>query len=170
VAGFYAATRRTMPPLRGRLLPRRTQHAKTLHQSFSRSAARSVPENMNKLSDSLGPTSVRANNIGQLIRKCPTFTLTVQTSPTAHLHLHHHGGPLHGEIWKMTEVSAVPTCRRRAASGTGAYFRSHRRDHPTIAVSLDPQNPHVRSGSPIHVLSHACLVGETPDQTNQHGK
>ena len=62
----------------------------------------------------------------------------------------------------MTEVSAVPTCRRRAASGTGAYFRSHRGDHPTIAVSLNSKNPHVRPGSPIHVLSHARLSARRP--------
>ena len=117
---------------------------------------------MNKFSDSLGPPSVRTNNFRQLIRKCLTLALPVQTSPTAHLHLHHHGGALHGEILKMTEVSAVPTCRRRAASGTGAYFRSHRRHHPTIAVSLDPKNPHVRPGSPIHVLSHARLSARRP--------
>jgi hypothetical protein len=117
---------------------------------------------MNKFIDSLGPPSVRTNNFRQLIRKCLTLALPVQTSPTAHLHLHHHGGALHGEILKMTEVSAVPTCRRRAALGTGAYFRSHRRDHPTIAVSLDPKNPHVRPGSPIHVLSHACLSARRP--------
>src|SRR5271170_4089941 len=43
---------------------------------------------MNKFSDSLGPTSVRTNNLRQLIRKCPTLTLAVQTSPTARLHLH----------------------------------------------------------------------------------
>jgi hypothetical protein len=49
---------------------------------------------MNKFSDSLGPTSVRTNNLRQLIRKCPTLTLAVQTSPTARLHLHHHGGAL----------------------------------------------------------------------------
>jgi len=55
----------------------------------------------------------------------------------------------------MTEVSAVPTRRRRAASGTGAYFRSHRRDYPTVAVSLDPKNPHVRPGSPIYTFPHA---------------
>ena len=74
---------------------------------------------MNKFSDSLGSTSVRTDNFQQLIRKCLTLALPVQTSPTAHLHLHHHGGALHGEILKMTEVSAVPTCRQRAASGTG---------------------------------------------------
>src|ERR1700722_991710 len=133
------------------------RHAKTLHQPFSRPTTGAMAEKMNKLCDSLGPTSVRANNIRQLIRKCP-----VQTPPTAHLHLHHHGGALHGEILKMTEISAVPTCRRRAASGTGAYFRSHRRDHPTIAVSPDPKNPHVRPGSPIHVLSHARLSARRP--------
>jgi hypothetical protein len=137
-------------------------HAETFHQPFSRPAASAVAEKMNKFSDSLGPPSVRTNNFRQLIRKCLTLALPVQTSPTAHLHLHHHGGALHGEILKMTEVSAVPTCRRRAASGTGAYFRSHRRDHPTIAVSLDLKNPHVRSGSPIHVLSHARLSARCP--------
>jgi hypothetical protein len=100
------------------------RHAKTLHQSFSRSAARSVSEKMNKFSDSLGSTSVRTDNFRQLIRKCLTLALPVQTSPTAHLHLHHHGGALHRQVLKMTEVSAVPACRRRAASGTGAYFRS----------------------------------------------
>ena len=62
----------------------------------------------------------------------------------------------------MTEVSAVPTCRQRAHRGRGAYFRSYRRDHPTIAVSPDPKNPHVRPGSPIHVLSHARLSARRP--------
>jgi hypothetical protein len=137
-------------------------HAETFHQPFSRPATSAVAEKMNKFSDSLGPPSVRTNNFRQLIRKCLTLALPVQTSPTAHLHLHHHGGALHGEILKMTEVSAVPTCRRRAASGTGAYFRSHRRDHPTIAVSLDPKNPHVRPGTLIHVLSHARLSARRP--------
>src|ERR1700722_1369778 len=137
-------------------------HAETFHQPFSRPATSAVAEKMNKFSDSLGPPSVSTNNFRQLIRKCLTLALPVQTSPTAHLHLHHHGGALHGEILKMTEVSAVPTCRRRAASGTGAYFRSHRRHHPTIAVSLDPKNPHVRPGSPIHVLSHARLSARRP--------
>ena len=75
------------------------------------------PEKMNKFSDPLGPTGVRRNNFRQLIRKCLTLALPVQTSPTAHLHLHHHGGALHGEILKTTEVSAVPTCRPLAAPG-----------------------------------------------------
>ena len=55
----------------------------------------------------------------------------------------------------MTEVSAVPTRRRLVASGTEAYFRSRGRDHPAIAIPLDPNNPHARPRSPIHVLSHA---------------
>jgi hypothetical protein len=131
------------------------RHAKTLHQLFSRPTTRAMAEKMNKLCDSLGATSVRTNNIRQLIRECPTFTLTVQTSPTAHLHLHHHGGALHREVLKMTEVSAVPTRRRLVASGTEAYFRSRGRDHPAIAIPLDPNNPHARPRSPIHVLSHA---------------
>jgi hypothetical protein len=96
------------------------RHAETLHQPFSRSAASAVAEKMDKFSDPLGPPNVRTNNFQQLIRKCLTLALPVQTSPTAHLHLHHHGGALHGEILKMTEVSAVLTCRRRAASGTAA--------------------------------------------------
>jgi hypothetical protein len=146
------------------------RHAKTLHQSFSRSAPRSVSEKMNKFSDSLGSTSVRTDNFRQLIRKCLTLALPVQTSPTAHLHLHQHGDALHGEILKMTEVSAVPTCRRRAASGTGAHFRSCGRDHPTITVPLDPKNPHTRPGSPIYIFLHAPLIREGADQTKQHGK
>jgi len=55
----------------------------------------------------------------------------------------------------MTEVSAVPTCRRRAASWTGAHFRSCGRDHPVIPVPLDPKNPHAGPGSPIYIFSHA---------------
>ena len=78
---------------------------------------------MNKFCGPLGPTSARTNNLRQLIRKRPALTLSVQTSPTAHSHLHHHGGALHREVLKMTEVSAVPTRRRRAASGTGDHFR-----------------------------------------------
>ena len=92
---------------------------------------------MNKFSNSLGPTSVRTNNLRQLIRKCPALTLAVQTSPTARLHLHHHGGALSRQVLKVSEISAVPTCRRLAAPRTGAYFRSDCRDHPTIAVPLD---------------------------------
>jgi hypothetical protein len=130
-------------------------HAETLHQPFSRSAARSVSEKMNKFSDPLGPPSVRTNNFRQLIRKCLTLALSVQTSPTAHLHLHHHGGALHREVLKMTEVSAVATCRWIAASGTGAYLRSCGRNHPTIAVPLNPKNSHARPGSPIYIFPHA---------------
>src|ERR1700691_6650051 len=99
---------------------------------------------MNNFSDSLGPTSVRTNNLKQLIRKCPTLTLAVQTSPTARLHLHHHGGALRRQVLKVSEVSAVPTRRRLVASGTEAYFRSRGRDTPTIAIPLDPNNPHAR--------------------------
>src|SRR5580658_1116106 len=112
-------------------------HAKTFHQSFGRPTTSAVAEKMNKFCDPLGPTSARTNNLRQLIRKRPTLTLSVQTSPTAHSHLHHHGGALHRQVLNMTEVSAVPTCRRRAASGTGAYFRSCGRDHPTITAPLD---------------------------------
>ena len=117
---------------------------------------------MNKFSNSLGPTSVRTNNLRQLIRKCPTLTLAVQTSPTARLHLHHHGGALRRQVLKVSEISAVPTCRRLAAPRTGAYFRSHRRDHPTIAVPLDRKNPRAWPGSPIHVFSHARLSARRP--------
>src|SRR5580692_556673 len=46
--------------------------------------------------------------------------------------------------------------------GDSSYFRSQRRDHPTIAVSLDPKNPHVRPGTLIHVLSHARLSARRP--------
>ena len=55
----------------------------------------------------------------------------------------------------MTEVSAVPTGRRRAASGTGAYFRSCGRDHPVIAVPLEPKNPDARPREPNLYFS-AC--------------
>src|SRR5580700_2671924 len=117
---------------------------------------------MNKFSDSLGPTSVRTNNLRQLIRKCPTLTLAVQTSPTARLHLHRHGSALRRQVLKVSEISAVPTCRRLAAPRTGAYFRSHRRDHPTIAVPLDRKNPRAWPGSPIHVFLHARLSTRRP--------
>src|ERR1700684_639189 len=121
---------------------------------------------MNKFSDSLGPTSVRTNNLRQLIRKCTTLTLAVQTSPTARLHLHHHGGALRRQVLKVSEILAVPTSRRLQGSGTAAHFRSHRRDHPTIAVSLNPKNPHVLAQEP-HPCSFACsLIDEAPDQTN----
>jgi hypothetical protein len=130
------------------------RHAETFHQPFGRPATSAVAEKMNKLSDSLGPTSARTNNLRQLIRKRPTLTLSVQTSPTTHPHLHHHGGALHRQVLKMTEVSAVPTSRWLAASGTAAYFRSHGRDHPVIAIPLNPKNPHARSGSPIYIFSH----------------
>src|ERR1700722_3654128 len=89
---------------------------------------------MNKLSDPLGPPSARTNNLRQLIRKCPTLTLSIQTSPTAHPHLHRDGDALHRQVLKMTEVSAVPTSRCLAASRTGASFRSCGRDHPAITV------------------------------------
>src|SRR5271166_5966409 len=117
---------------------------------------------MNKFSDSLGPTSVRTNNLRQLIRKCPTLTLAVQTSPTARLHLHRHGGALRRQVLKVSEISAVPTCRRLAAPRTGTYFRSHRRDHPTIAIPLDRKNPRAWPGSPIHVFLHARLSARRP--------
>jgi hypothetical protein len=121
---------------------------------------------MNKFSDSLGPTSVRTNNLRQLIRKCTTLTLAVQTSPTARLHLHHHGGALRRQVLKVSEVSAVPTRRRLVASGTEAYFRSRGRDHPAIAIPLDPNNPHARPRSPIHGLSHARAYPRGADQPN----
>src|SRR5271169_102025 len=41
-----------------------------------------------------------------------------QTSPTAHLHPHHHGGALHRQVLKMTNIPAVPTRRGLVASGT----------------------------------------------------
>jgi hypothetical protein len=99
-------------------------HAETFHQPFGRPATSAVAEKMNKLSDPLGPPSARTNNLRQLIRKCPTRTLSIQTWPTAHPHLHRHGDALHRQVLKMTEVSAVPTSRCLAASGTGASFRS----------------------------------------------
>ena len=110
---------------------------------------------MNKFSDSLGPAGVRTNNFRQLIRKCPTLTPAVQTSPTAHPYLHDDDGALHGQVLKMPEIPAVPTCRLLAASGTGAYFRSRGRDHPVISVSLGAQNPYARPWSPICFASHA---------------
>ena len=131
------------------------RHAKTLHQPFSRPTASAMAEKMNKFSDSLGPTGVRTNSFRQLIRKRPTLTLAVQTSPTAHPHLHDDDGALHRQILKMSEIPAVPTCRLLAASGTGAYFRSRGRDHPAISVSLGAQNPHARPWSPICFSSHA---------------
>jgi len=117
---------------------------------------------MNKFSNSLSPTSVRTNNLRQLIRKCPALTLAVQTSPTTRLHLHHHGGALSRQVLKVSEISAVPTCRRLAAPRTGAYFRSDCRNHPTIAVPLDRKNPRAWPGSPIHVFSHTRLSARRP--------
>src|ERR1700677_1945140 len=98
------------------------RHAETLHQPLSRPPARAVADKMNKFSDSLRPTSVRTNNLKQLIRKCPTLTLAVQTSPTARLHLHHHGGALRRQVLKVSEISAVPTCRRLPAPRTRGHF------------------------------------------------
>jgi hypothetical protein len=138
------------------------RHSETFYQPLSRPPARAVADKMNKFSDSLGLTSVRTNTLRQLIRKCPTLTLAVQTSPTARLHLHHHGGALRRQVLKLSEISAVPTCRRLAAPRTGAYFRSHRRDHPMIAVPLDRKNSRARPGSPIHVFSHARLSARRP--------
>ena len=77
------------------------RHAETFHQPFGRPTTSAVAEKMNKFCGPLGPTSARTNNLRQLIRKRPALTLSVQTSPTAHSHLHHHGGALHGEILKM---------------------------------------------------------------------
>ena len=94
-------------------------HAKTFHQPFSRPATSAMAEKMNNFSDSVGPPSVRTNNFRQLIRKCLTLALPVQTSPTAHLHLHHHGGALHGEILKMTEVSYGATIWMRGQRQSG---------------------------------------------------
>jgi hypothetical protein len=105
---------------------------------------------------------MRTNNLRQLIRKCPTLTLAVQTSPTARLHLHHHGGALRRQVLKVSEISAVPTSRRLVASGTQAYFRSRGRDHPPIAIPLDSKNPHARPRSPIHFSSHARLSARRP--------
>ena len=73
------------------------RHAKTHHQPFSRPTASAMAEKMNKFSDSLCPTGVRTNSFQQLIRKCPTLTLAVQTSPTSHPHLHDDDGTLHGQ-------------------------------------------------------------------------
>jgi hypothetical protein len=67
----------------------------------------------------------------------------------------------------MTEVSV---CRRRAASGTGAYFRSCGRDHPTITAPLDPKNSHVRPGSPIYIFRMPAFVDGGAHQTKEHGK
>jgi hypothetical protein len=143
------------------------RHAKTLHQSFSRPPARAVADEMNKFSNSLGPTSVRTNNLRQLIRKCPTLTLAVQTSPTAHPHLHDDDGALHGQVLKMPEIPAVPTCRLLAASGTGAYFRSRGRDHPAISVSLGAQNPYAPPWSSICFASHARAYRRPCIRSNQ---
>ena len=117
---------------------------------------------MDRFSNSFGPTSVRTNNLRQLIRKCLALTLAVQTSPTARLHLHHHGGALSRQVLKVSEISAVPTCRRLAAPRTGAYFWADCRDHPTIAVPLDRKNPRAWPGSPIHVFSHISLSARRP--------
>src|SRR5208282_6781769 len=144
------------------------RHAETLHQPLSRPPARAVADKMNKFSNSLSPTSVRTNNLRQLIRKYPTLSLAVQTSPTARLHLHHHGGALRRQVLKVSEISTVPTCRRLAAPRTGAYFRSDRRDtqrSPSRSIAI------IRATSPgssIHVFSHTRLSAETPHQTNQH--
>src|SRR5271157_1517721 len=131
------------------------RHAKTLHQPFSRPTACAMAEKMNKFSDSLSPAGVRTNNFWQLIRKCPTLTFAVRTSPTAHPHLHDDDGALHGQVLKMPEIPAVPTCRLLAASGTGAYFRSRGRDHPAISVSLGAQNPYPRAPEPS-LFRFAC--------------
>ena len=145
-------------------------HGETFHQPFGRPATSAVAEKMNKLSDSLGATSARTNNFRQLIRKCLTLALPVQTSPTTHPHLHHHGGALHRQVLKMTEVSAVPPSRWLAASGTGAYFRSHGRDHPVIAIPLNPKNPHAGPGAQSTFFRMLALIGRGADQTKQHGK
>jgi hypothetical protein len=115
--------------------------------------------------------SARLNWVSIVSRKfCGGWSrsaLTVQTSPTARLHLHHHGGALHRELLKMTEVSAVPTRRRLAASGAEASFRPRGRDHPAIAIPLDPDNPHAHLTSPIHVPSHArALSARRPIKPN----
>jgi hypothetical protein len=85
-------------------------HAKALHQPFTRPTASPVTEKMNKFSGPMGPTSVRTNYFWQLIRERLAFALPVETSPTAHLDLHHHGRALHREVLKKSEIPAVPTC------------------------------------------------------------
>ena len=55
----------------------------------------------------------------------------------------------------MTKIPAVPTHRRLGYPGQKPYFRPRGRDHPAIAIPLDPKNPHARPRSPIHVLLHA---------------
>jgi hypothetical protein len=130
------------------------RHAETLHQPFSRSAARSVSEKMNKFCDSLGSPSVRTNNFRQLIRKCPTLTLPVQTSPTAHLHPHHHGGALHRQVLKMTNIPAMPTRRGLVASGTGA-FPAPRQRSPSDRHPARPQKS-ARPAQEPNPCSFAC--------------
>jgi hypothetical protein len=85
-------------------------HAKALHQPFTRPTASPVTEKMNKFSSPMGPTSVRTNNFWQLIRERLAFALQVETSPTAHLYLHHYGRALHREVLKISEIPAVPSC------------------------------------------------------------
>src|SRR5271166_7159449 len=69
------------------------RHAKTLHQPFCRPTASAMAEKMNNFSDSLGPA--------------------VQTSPTAHPHLHEDDGALHGQVLKMWKYRL---CRRADCS------------------------------------------------------
>jgi hypothetical protein len=122
---------------------------------------------MNKFSDSLGPTSVRTNNLRQLIGKCTTLTLAVQTSPTAHLHLHHHGGALHAEILKMTEVSAVSTAR---GIRDRSPFPVPPQRSPNDRRLARPQGPARPAREPTPCSFACSLIGKTPDQTNQHRK
>ena len=75
-------------------------------------------------------------------------------------------GALHRQVLKMTNIPAMPTRRGLVASGTGAYFRPRGRDHPAIAIPLDPKNPHARPRSPIHVLLHARAYRRGP-RSNQ---
>ena len=85
------------------------RHAKALHQPFTWPTASSMTEKMNKFSGPMGPTSVRTNNFWQLIRERLAFALQVETSPTAHLYLHHYGRALHREVLKLPEIPAVST-------------------------------------------------------------
>ena len=129
-----------------------------------------MADEMNKFSNSLGPTSVRTNNLRQLIRKCPALTLAVLDIA--------NGSPAFSPSRRRLEpaglegVGNIGCADVSTARGTQdrSLFPVQLQRSPNDRRPARPQESASLAREPNPCFFAYSLIGETPNQTNQHRK
>jgi hypothetical protein len=131
-------------------------HAEPFHQPLARTAASTVPEQTDNLTDPCGPARIWSSNRRQSIGERPSCAFPICTSPTAQQELHYHRFPLDGQILEAAAGQAMPTSTSPTTIGANTDHRSDSGNNPTVINGgRDTQYLDPGAGRPFRFPVHA---------------